>query len=263
MKAVGLLIALIMLTVAAAQAASKEVTIHFDPSRLGKETRGEATQFTYDSENCRYVEHCKGAPVLPCIQINVVVPKNAQYKDCRVRAASQRLRGLHRFYCRTRNEQVQNSARRFPEKIVEFAGAGTIEGYRVFIFRAYPVMCQPGDGSASCVLQAKLYIEYENLDGKGEYPPAKAAQLASVKRMVINPDDVDRFTRSSAGGGSGLDNGGHNQGMFATRIRDRRPADNSYTHGDDEDAEGGVLAFIKENVYISEDNDIVYAPFQF
>jgi hypothetical protein len=262
MKVVVMLMLLSCVGATTVVAASKDVTIHFDPSRIAKEARGEATQLMYNGPEIRYVEHERGAPVLPCREVHVVVPKNASYKSCKVRAASQRMRGLHKFYCREDNPRIRNSARRFPPKLAEFVGVNTIGGYRVFTFRAYPVMCQPGDGSASYVLRATLHIEYETTDGSGEYPPAKAGQLAEVKRAVINPDDVDRLTRSAAGG-SGFDGGARDQGMFATRIRDRRSTGDGYSHAGNGEGESGLVAFIKDNLYISEDNDIVYAPIEF
>jgi hypothetical protein len=241
-------------------AATKELAFHFDPSRLTTEARGAQTLFRYKDPTCKYVEHAAGAPVLPCVQFCVVMPKGAQYKTCRVQASAEPYRGSYKVFTRTAARGMQ-SAQRYPPKMVEFAGMRDVRGYRVFVFRAYPVFCQPADGSVARVLSTKILIEYVQPAAPEQYTPADPSVIAALRKVVINPDDLDALTRADETNEAlvaGLPYGQRTlatRDVFATGMAPHtasRPADDA-----------DIFSLMKENVYINEENDIVYAPIRF
>lgn len=238
---------------------TKEVTFHFDPTRLTMEARGNTTLFRYNDPACKYVEHEAGSPVLPAVMFNVLMPSGAVYVQSRVRAESQPYRGVYRLFTRGAPSAATRSAKRYPASLIEFVGHRDIEGFRVFTFRAYPVCCQPADGSVVRILKATMMVNYTSKDSQRMYAPVAPDVAARIKRMVINPDDLELFTvrepRGTAPGGA-YEPASSSSPLFATQIRDRRASDNAPANAD-------VLQFLKENVYINEENDIVYAPFRF
>ena len=185
------IIASLALTWLCAASSEKEVHINFDPSKLTTETKGHAILFRYRDQHCRYIEHGIGAPVLPCVQVYVLMPRDAVYKGCTVRAESHPLCGTYDLYCRKRVEETARSARRYPPKLVEFLGKKELNGCHVFMFRAYPISCQLGDSSVTKILRMSLTIEYDVPAGVGMYAPVSARRAAWLKRLVINPNDLD------------------------------------------------------------------------
>ncbi len=241
-------------------AATKELAFSFDPSRLTTEARGAQTLFRYKDPTCRYVEHATGAPVLPCVEFYVVMPKGAQYKTCRVQASAQSYRGTYKVFTRTVVRGTQ-SARRFPPNVIEFVGHRNVRGYRVFAFRAYPVSCQPADGSVARVLQTKIAIDFVQPAMPAKYAPANPAVVAALKKVVINPDDIEPLTQSDETNealAAGASYGARvlaTRDVFATDITPRATARN--------DAGTDFFSLLEDNVYINEENDIVYAPIRF
>jgi len=237
---------------------TKEVTFHFDPTRLTLETRGKMTLFRYNDPACKYVEHEQGAPVLPVVMFNVLMPKGAEYTQSRVRAHSQPYHGVYRMFTRGAPSAATASAKRYPASLIEFAGHQEIEGFRVFSFRAYPVCCQPADGSVARILKATMIVTYNTKETQRMYAPVAPDIAARIKRQIINPDDLDLFTMRDTRGtvpGGAYDNGQSSE-LFATRIRNRQASQERAAAPD-------IFDFLKENVYINEENDIVYSPFRF
>ncbi|MCX7847488.1 MAG: hypothetical protein N2595_05630 [bacterium] len=238
-------------------AETKEITIHFDPTRLRMEARGTMTLFRYNDPACKYIEHEAGAPILPAVFFNVLVPKGAVYVRSRVRAETQGYRGVYHMYTRTRPRVW--SAKRYPASLVEFVGYRELEGFRVLTFRAYPVCCQPGDGSVARVLRVTMLLEYTVKGERQPYAPVSPVIAARVKRCVINPDDLEAYSMGSRERrrlGGEVAGGGADYEAFATQIRERRS-------GASAERDVGVFNLLKENVYISEENDLVCAPIRF
>jgi len=241
-------------------AGTKELAFSFDPSRLTTEARGAQTLFRYKDPTCKYVEHAAGAPVLPCVEFYVVMPQGAQYKTCRIHASAQPCRGTYKLFTRTVAKDAP-SARRFPPNVIEFVGHRNVRGYRVFAFRAYPVSCQPADGSVARVLQTRIAIDFVQPARAAKYAPANPTVIAALKKVVINPDDVESLTQAdetnealTAGASYGARSLA-TRDVFATDIAPRRAAQ----------SEGGsdFFSLLEDNVYINEENDIVYAPIRF
>ncbi|NLF39827.1 hypothetical protein GX586_10300, partial [bacterium] len=167
-------------------ASTKEINFSFDPSRFTTEKKGDAVLFRYNDPRCKYVEHGAGAPVLPCIEVYVVMPKGATYTKCRTRVESLPLAGTYTLYTRESNADVLQYAKRYPERLVEYAGRRALGEYTLFTFRVYPMSCQPGDGSVARTLRVGLVVEYETAD-KGKYETVTAEQIVKVKSLVLNP----------------------------------------------------------------------------
>jgi len=240
---------------AAAFAATKDLTLYFNPARLTAEVRGKSLLFRYDDPNCKYVEHGAGAPVLPCVQVYVLMPKGAVYRGCRLRANSRPYRGTHSLYVRQAQPGAA-SAQQYPPNLVEFVGQKDVRGYRLFVFRAFPVMCQPADGSVARITQTTLAIEYDVSGADSMYAPNDARVTAWMRNAVVNPDDLETFTRQSTTSATATGNIASVRDYFATDIRTRVVSSSA---NDD----GGFFAALKENVYINKENDIVYAPIRF
>lgn len=236
----------------------KEVTIHFDPARLVMETRGNAVLFRYQDPSCKYVEQEAGAPVLPAVFFNVLMPKGAVYVHSQMKAEAQPYRGRYRVFTRTRSKRT--GAQRYPRSIVEFVGCRDIDGFRVFTFRAYPVCCQPADGSVARILSATVRVKYALQAPEGLYAAVPAEVAQRIKRCVINPEDLERLTTRDAyaGGrrGGSITSSSAGQ-VFATHIRERSAQPTAGSSRPD------VFTLMKDNLYISEENDIVYAPIRF
>jgi len=238
---------------------TKEVIFHFDPTRLTMETRGNATLFRYNDPACKYVEHEQGAPVLPAVLFHVLMPRDAVYQRSRVRAESQPYRGVYRLFTRGAPAAATRTAKRYPASLIEFVGHRDIEGFRVFTFRGYPVCCQPADGSVVRILKVTMMVNYTAKDSQRMYAPVARDVAARIKQLVINPDDLELFTVREPRGrtkGGVAEPAAASSPLFATHIRDRNAAQNASVNAD-------VFDFLKENVYINEENDIVYAPFRF
>jgi len=238
---------------------TKEVTFHFDPTRLTMEARGNTTLFRYNDPACKYVEHEQGAPVLPAVLFHVLMPADAVYQRSRMRAEAQPYRGVYRLFTRGAPAAATRTAKRYPASLVEFVGHRDIEGFRVFTFRGYPVCCQPADGSVVRILKVTMMVNYSSKGSQRMYAPVAQDVAARVKRMVINPDDLELFTMREPRGRTKdgvYEPAAASSPLFATHIRDRKAAQNG-------PSTGGVFDFLKENVYINEENDIVYAPFRF
>ncbi len=271
------IIASLALTWLCAASSEKEVHINFDPSKLTTETKGHAILFRYRDQHCRYIEHGIGAPVLPCVQVYVLMPRDAVYKGCTVRAESHPLCGTYNLYCRKRVEETARSARRYPPKLVEFLGKKELNGCHVFMFRAYPISCQLGDSSVTKILRMSLTIEYDVPVGTGMYAPVSARRAAWLKRLVINPNDLDRWTlkeqRVVANRTGPISNRRESltREVFATEIRDRgaaRRSDSLIMLNGRPDVSlptrrNAIEEFVGDDVFITEENDIMYAPILF
>lgn len=269
------ILATIVLATCVANSAQQDVRVHFDPGKLSIKNKDGQSLFSYKDDSCRFVEHESGAPVLPSVTLYVLMPAGARYKSCSVKASAQPLKGSYDVYTRRKVDHMSYTAQRFPPRLVEFVKEGDVEGYRVFVFRAYPVACQPGDGSVSRILYSQLRIEYDAGDAAA-YEPQTTAQRLAIKKIVVNPQDLARFTgeaeqktytrhdplsrqRSSVANEA-----------FATEIRDREAAErqrklNYLRDVPEVKVVRNKTAFeeMQEDVFINQDNDIVYAPIEF
>jgi hypothetical protein len=257
--------------------AQQDVRVHFDPGKLSMKEKDGQTLFTYDDPTSRYIEHQTGSPVLPGITLYVLMPAGARYKSCSVNASAQPLKGSYDVYTRQKVDYMTYTAERFPPRLVEFVQEGDLDGYRVFVFRAYPIACQPGDGSVSRILHSQLRIEYEKEDATATgYEPQTPAQETAIRRRVVNPHDLADFTHADTHTTYKREDPLTRQRnavareAFATQIRERKAAERQsklhYLHDVPEielARNKSAIEEMQEQVYINQDNDIVYAPIEF
>jgi hypothetical protein len=185
-----------LITMGISWADTKDVSFSFDLARLKIQKKGDAVLFCYNDTDCQYVEHGQGTPVLPCKHIYLVMPRGARYTGCRVNVTKEQLKGRYKLFTRTENRDVMTSARAYPSKLVEFVKQYDLDGYRIFMFRAYPIACQPADGSVARTIRLKMQVEYNVPEGTGTYPVNRMQEVARLKRLVINPDDFDKLSES-------------------------------------------------------------------
>jgi len=255
---------------AACHAGTNRFLFSFDPTKLKTEQRGTMTLFKYNDGSCRFVEQAAGAPVLPSVVYNVVMPKGAVYKSCRSSAQTQPLRGTYQVYSRPVKGAAAPTAQRYPARLVEFLGSKDVNGYRVFSFRAYPVLCQPADGSAAQILAASVEVVFDMQARNALYAPIPVEKEFAVRKLVVNPDDVTALTDRRVPLDQRRDDAAMTGRNVAPRDVFATPQDDSTgqlvagTRKRKESADyADVFDFLKDNVYINDENDIVYAPIRF
>lgn len=240
-------------------------TVQFDLTKISAEQRGAMTLFKYNDPQCTYVEHGPGTPVLPSVIVQVVMAKGARFKSCHINAQTQPVRGTFKMYARapkTTQADAETTAQRYPARLVEFIGQRDVEGYRVFSFRTYPVMCQPADGSVTKVLAAHIEVLYEGAAG-GMYAPAAPDAERRLRSMVMNPDAIAALTEYHSSVGKVRPAAVVAGRAVATRDVFATQADPKPVVSATPPSNGDVFDMLKENVYINEDNHFVYAPIRF
>ncbi len=94
------------------------------------------------------------------------------------------------------NPEVYNSHQAYPEKIVNFTPTGCMSGYRIGGISIYPVQYIPNEKQIRLYTEITVRIEYE--EGRHEMISLSKGQVeffaADVRNMVINPEDIDRFS---------------------------------------------------------------------
>jgi len=261
MKKYLLIINLIAISAFAAPM-KKDINIYFNPAKLTSELKGDATIFKYKHPECKYVVHEPGAPVLPCMQVYVLMPKGAMYNACSIRAKAQPLRGDFKLYCRRFVYDTAFTAKRYPPKLAEFVEQKDINGYRVFVFRTYPISCQPGDNSVKRILQTSLSIKYYVPEDSDLYECNSSKSFDEIKRLVLNPYDLDELSsvRPERSNSNVNRRDTINNGTFATKIEkkisDKKPDVAVKTK------RSAFNEFMEDKLSI-DDNDVVYSPIAF
>lgn len=260
-----LIISLIVTNIFAAPL-KKDVCIYFNPAKLTSELKGDATLFKYKSPNCKYVVHEPGAPVLPCVMVYVLMPKGAVFKACSVRAEAQPLCGSFKLYCRRFVAETAFTAKRYPPKLAEFVGYKKINGMRTFVFRTYPITCQPGDNSVNRIVKTSLAIKYTVPEESGLYDRSSSTVLNKIKHLVLNPNDLDELT-SSYYAKTSIEKHSVSKtedalirDFFATEIK--RDVSNKKPDIAVTPKRSSFDKTVEENLFI-DDNDVVYAPITF
>ena len=251
---------------------TKEIKLNFDSSKFSLESIGQSTLFNYKDPRSQLVQRGTGAPVIPSITVDVLMPNGAIYKNCRSKAKALALRGEYKVYSRQTTETFKNKFSQYPPRLVEFIGEKNINGCKVFSFRTYPITCIPEKGKVNKILQTSFVIEYEIPNGDGTYSLDSINSLMNLKKIIINPDDVKKMIcykaykmpgkskcsdplsrmRSSMTQEICKKNGREMLSMLRTKpeassIRKQKSFDD----------------MIQENLYINDNNDIVFAPISF
>ena len=271
MKTNIIFIALAICTISFASS-TKEIKLNFDSSKFSLESIGQSTLFNYKDPRSQLVQRGTGAPVIPSITIDVLMPKGAIYKNCRSKAKALTLRGEYKVYTRSAIGTPKTKLPQYPPKLVEFVGEKNINGCNVFSFRAFPITCIPEKSKVNKVLQTSFIIEYEIQNGDGTYSIDSISSLMNLKKVIINPDDVKNMICYKNINTSGKSNcsdplsrmrssmiqeicqGNGHEMLSMLKTKSKVSSEIKQTSFDD---------MILENIYINDNNDIVFAPISF
>ena len=241
-------------------AESIEATVNFDASKLKEETKGDAAFFRYEGSDVNYVEHGKGAPVLPCRHIYVVAPKGADYAGCRVKIQREKLPGHYKLYSREAAPEGARSAELYPPNCMEFVRQFDEAGFRLFMFRAYPIVSQPADGTVMRIISCQLQISCK---GEARYENVPTDDMIKIKRKVMNPKALETLVASikvSPRQGAAPERSG-----FATgRAKGKSVfSDSSAKKYSKKDEGGDLLETLKQNNVTIDDGSLMFSPIQF
>jgi|GEM_PF-1285974 len=251
---------------------TKEIKLNFDTSKFALENIGESTLFNYKDSRSRLVQYGIGSPVIPCVNIDVLMPSGAVYKNCRSKAKALALNGEYKIYTKKTGVMRRNKFSQYPPKLVEFVREKTINGCKVFSFRAYPITCIPGKGKVNKVIQTSFVIEYDIPSGDGLYSIDSANSLLNLKNIIVNPDDIRNMICNKSYGAR-LKSRSTDP---LSKLRNSMIRDVCNEEGQDilsllksksetprVKKEKSFEDLIEENVYINDNNDIVFAPITF
>ena len=271
MKKIIIIIVCVVCTISFA-VSTKEIKLNFDTSKFSVESIGDSTLFNYKDSRSQLVQRGKGAPVMPCITIDVLMPKGATFKNCKSKAQALELRGKYKVYTRLLKETKKSAFEQYPPRLVEFVGRKDINGCNIFSFRAFPITCVPKKGKVNKILQTSLLIEYDIPSGDGTYSMESITSLMSIKKIVVNQDDVknmicyeeynsvvkskysDPLSRMRTSMNQEICQGNGAEMLSMLKTKPNFSSSTKQTSLDD---------MIQENLYINDNNDIVFAPISF
>lgn len=239
-------------------------TVNFDASKLKEEDKDGRTLFRYEAADVNYVEHGKGAPVLPCRHVYVVAPKGADYAGCRAKIQREQLPGRFKLYARENGEASVKTAELFPPSCVEFVRQFDEAGFRLFMFRVYPIVCQPADGTVMRIISLQMQIACK---GSDRYENVPMDDMIMIKRKVMNPkalenlvaslkvDTRKNLTLEKSGFATSKAKG---KNVFAdTNVR------NYNRKGESGAKSGDLLETLKQNNVTFEEGSVMFTPISF
>jgi len=251
---------------------TKEIKLNFDSSKFALQNIGKSTLFNYKDSRSQLVQYGTGAPVIPCVNIDVLMPCGAVYKNCRSKAKALALNGEYKIYSRSTNWKHKNKFSQYPPKLVEFVGEKIVNGCKVFSFRAYPITCIPGKGKVNKVLQTSFVIEYDIPSGDGTYSMNTINHLMNLRKVIVNPDDVrdmicyksyDTPVNSGCSDplsklrNSMIQESCRENGKDMLSLLKTKPQASTVRK------QKSFEDMIEENLYINDNNNIVFAPITF
>ncbi|MBM3322735.1 hypothetical protein FJY69_04585, partial [candidate division WOR-3 bacterium] len=152
-----------------------------------------------------------GAPDLPVVPAQVVIPASAEvtgievldvreepipgnYTVIPVQYPQPYMENPPQFPFVEPNPTYYGTDRPFPAQAAEFVTVGTKSGYRLAAFQVFPVRYNPIRRTISIVTRLVVRVNY--VEGKAQAARRSELQIAlhgnEVKRLVVNPQDVDR-----------------------------------------------------------------------
>ena len=258
----SIFVSLVILSSGLLLAEEIDATINFDASKLKEEQKDGSTLFRYEGSDVNYVEHGKGAPVLPCRHVYVVAPKGADYAGCRAKIQREQLKGRFKLYARE-SQEGKLSAEHFPPSCVEFVRQFDEAGFRLFMFRVYPIVCQPADGTVMRIINLQLQISCK---GNSRYENVPADDIINIKRKVMNPKALENLVASVKLNKKNIT---LEQSGFATsRAKGKNVfADTNvknYHHkGENGSKSGDLFETLKQNNVTIDDGSLMFTPIQF
>jgi hypothetical protein len=202
--------------VTVAGAASVSQTLSFSPADLKLGTRDGFT--TVDFAGKPHID-LLGAPDLPVVPVQVVIPATARVTGFEVTSVNEQpVPGVHsvlpvqyptaysdnypfRPFVQPRAEYYSVDAQ-FPPQPAELTAEGTKSGYRLASFRVYPVRYNPVTRTLTVTTRLTVRVSYTT--GLNHAAGRTEMQLAmhgdELRRLVLNPGDVARFALGPAAG---------------------------------------------------------------
>ena len=201
----------IVLAVLAAQAAGLQLTLDLS----GRELRfSKSTQYDFVVLEGAAMTTEVGAPALPALAVNVVVPQGMRVTGAACSPArtddvagsflilpSQPPRTLSdtgRVEFVTPDPRVYGSTAPYPPELVRVAGQNSMQGYNLASLLVYPLQYSPEQKTLK--LHSKLLLDLSLQTADLGYLPVgkrsearRAAVEDDVRSVVVNPDDVSRF----------------------------------------------------------------------
>ena len=155
-----------------------------------------------------------GAPALPAVAVNVVVPQNMRVADVLCGPASTEgvegsflilpaqpprpLSDIGPVPFVPPDPAIYGSAAAYPPVLARVMGQNSMQGYNIASLLVYPLQYSPQQGTLKFFRKLSLDLAMEPADlgylptGKRSEERRKAAE-DDVRSVVLNPDDVSRF----------------------------------------------------------------------
>ena len=201
----------IVVAALAARAAGLELTLDLS----GRELRfSKSGQYDFVVLEGAAMTTAVGAPSLPALAVNVVVPQNMRVTGAACSPAStDDVEGLFLILPaqppRTLSDtgraefvppdlRVYGSAAAYPPELVRVAGQNSMQGYNLASLLIYPLQYSPQQKTLQFHSKLSLDLSLEPADlgylpvGKRNEERRRAAE-ADVRSVVVNPHDVSRF----------------------------------------------------------------------
>ncbi|MEO0132085.1 MAG: C25 family cysteine peptidase [candidate division WOR-3 bacterium] len=93
-------------------------------------------------------------------------------------------------------DQTIYQARVYPEKLIDYSSTGTKSGFRLGSFALYPIRYYPQEEKLSLITELTIEITYQEGKVQSEILTPSQYEIFSreVARLVINPEDLNRFS---------------------------------------------------------------------
>jgi|GEM_PF-268579 len=156
-----------------------------------------------------------GEPQLPICLLHIAIPEGSTVKSVEVKSfKTEALEGDYRLYpsqppqilsAKTKfpfinpNKSIYKSNSEYPEKLVEIGGSGYLGGYELVELLLYPLHYIPKQKKLILYTEIEFALSFDT-----KFSPKKREHKVYenlVKRMVLNPEDVEVKTYTKLDGG--------------------------------------------------------------
>ena len=163
---------------------------------------------TYDLvtiADCKFMTKI-GQPKLPIKTVFIALPPQAKVIDVEILCTDkEEIEGKYEIYPSQPprstmsnfrldslvNKSVYNSRNAYPGKLLAYKGEGYLRGYKIIAINIYPVQYVPADGKL--VFYKSIIFKVVYADGTACVIEGKTNFNELVKRIVSNPEDIDKF----------------------------------------------------------------------
>ena len=188
-------------------AAELEQVFTFSEKQVEFQTKGEFDYIKLNSLESIIPEDTPGAPCLPAVYVNILLPSGAEDISVEVVGEEHLLKTNVIVYpsqvSQPRNQPVgpfiepldsfYNQSEMYPLKRSGFSGIHTMRGYTYATFRLNPVRYRPSEKEVYLTTSMRLKITYElpEIRKTGTLYPKSTLFNRILGRMVVNPEDIN------------------------------------------------------------------------